>query len=93
MSIEQTSDPLVDEVRRIRREIAEQAGHDLNRLAEELRRVEREYAGRKGVFAGVTVESAANVVRSWGDMTDAPQDALINDVRAIRERLARERNE
>ncbi len=80
----QTNDPTVDEVRRIRHEIAAQHGNDLDRLAEHLRQVERAYAERQGVFAAATSEAAARVEASWGDMTGRGQDDLIDEVRALR---------
>jgi hypothetical protein len=60
-------DPLIDEVRQIRREICERSGHDLDHLFEELRQVERQYAERRGVFSGVNDEAAARVQASWGE--------------------------
>jgi hypothetical protein len=39
-------DPLVDEVRRIRAQISEQHGHDLERMFEDLRKVQQEYGGK-----------------------------------------------
>jgi hypothetical protein len=77
-------DPLIDEVRQIRREICERNGHDLDRVFEELRQVERDYAGRRGVFATVTAESLARVEASWGDLSAPVTDPLIGELRAIR---------
>jgi hypothetical protein len=85
------SDPLIDEVRRIRREICERTGHDLDRLAEELRQVEREYAQRDGVFAGVSTEAAARVQASWGDMSGPGEDPIVEEVRSARQ-ASRQRN-
>lgn len=80
-------DPLIDEVRRIRGEICASTGHDLDRLAEELRQIQCEYANRRGVFSGVSAEAAARVEASWGDMAGPGEDPLIDEVRAVRQRL------
>lgn len=79
------SDPLIDELRRIRQVICERTGHDLDRLAEELRQVEREYAQRGGVFAGVSTEAATRVQASWGDMSGPGDDAIVEEVRSVRQ--------
>ena len=78
------SDPLVDEVRQIRRKICEAAGHDLDRLVEDLRRVERDYAARAGDFAGITADAANKLVASWGDMNGPGDDPLLDEIHAIR---------
>ncbi len=79
----------VDEVRQIRREIAEQFGHDLDKLGEELRRVELEYAGRIGVFAHVTTEAATRVLASWGDLSGPACAGHVEEIRELRQRLAK----
>lgn len=85
------NDPLIDEVREIRREIGERNAHDLDRVFEELWHVERDYADRSGVFSGVSNEAAAKVEDSWGDLTGPGSDPLLDEVRAVRtgERPAR----
>jgi hypothetical protein len=77
-------DPLIDEVRQIRREICERAGHDLDRLFEELQQVERAYVERRGVFSGVTAGALARVEASWGDLSGPSEDLLIDEIRTIR---------
>lgn len=89
----QNADPLIDEVRRIRRTICERTGHDLDRLAAELRAVEQDYAARRGVFAKVNEEAAARVQASWGDMTGPGQDPLIDEIRSIRQSASHERRD
>ncbi|MCW5775078.1 MAG: hypothetical protein KIS87_01355 [Phycisphaeraceae bacterium] len=37
-----SADPLIDEIRRIRREISERFGNDVRRLSERLREIQRE---------------------------------------------------
>jgi hypothetical protein len=43
---EQVADPLIDEVRAVRRAVSEEVGHDVDRLAARLREVEKQYASR-----------------------------------------------
>jgi len=40
------TDPLIDEVRAIRKEISDEFGNDVVRLCEHLRQVEKQYADR-----------------------------------------------
>ena len=40
------SDPLIDEVRAIRREISERFGHDVDRLCDHLQELERQHPER-----------------------------------------------
>jgi len=47
------SDPLIDEVRAIRRAVCEEFGNDVDRLCDHLQEVEREYRTRTGRFADV----------------------------------------
>lgn len=82
---EHTGDPLVDEVRAIRREICQGFGNDVDRLCDHLLEVEQQYESRTGVFAGVSREAAAKVVESWGDEAQGTDDPLIDEVRAIRQ--------
>lgn len=83
-----TGDALIDEVRQIRREICHQFGNDVDRLCDHLREVEQDYAARRGVFAGVSKEAAARVVKSWGDEPYRTDDPIVDEVRAIRKGLA-----
>jgi len=78
------SDPMIDEIRQIRREIGERAGHDLDRLFEELRVLERQYAQRQGIFSGVSKEAAARVEASWGELSGPGSDPLIDEIRTRR---------
>jgi hypothetical protein len=77
-------DPMIDEVREIRRRVSADLGNEIEKLAEHLRQIDRDYAERRGIFADVTREAAAQVEQSWGDMTAFPNDTLVDDVRAIR---------
>lgn len=43
------NDPIVEEIRAIRREMAKEAGYDLHRLCEEARAWERQHPERIGV--------------------------------------------
>ena len=82
-----TGDALIDEVRRIRRDICNQFGNDVDRLCAHLVEVERDYAARRGVFAGVSKEAAAKVVASWGTDPLRTDDPIVDEVRAIRKGL------
>lgn len=82
------SDPLIDEVRGIRRAICAEFGNDVDRLFEHLRQVELDYAARRGVFACVTKEAADEVAKSWGEQAYRTDDPLVDEVRAIRNKLA-----
>jgi hypothetical protein len=76
-------DPLIEEVRAIRREIGAQFGHDVERLCEHLREVQRDYSARRGPFAGVSADAARRVAEGWGPL-DANEDAIVDELRAIR---------
>ena len=81
-------DKIVDEVRAIRRAVCSEFRNDVDRLFEQLLEVEREYGGRLGVFAGVTREAAARVAASWGEQAPRTDGAIVDEVRAIRKKLA-----
>ena len=83
-----TGDALIDEVRAIRRAVCAQFDNDVDRLFDHLLEVERDYAARRGVFAGVTGEAAARVAQSWGEQARRTDDAIVDEVRAIRKELA-----
>jgi hypothetical protein len=84
-----SSDTLIDEVRRIRQDICNQFGNDVDRLFDHLLEVQRDYAARRGMFADVTQEAAARVVESWGEQTARTDDAIVDELRAVRKGLAR----
>lgn len=87
-----SEESLIDEVRRIRRSICEQSGHDVDRLFDNLESVGRDYDARRGVFASVNAEAAARVVDGWGEDAHRRDDPIVDEVRAIRRRLSQERN-
>lgn len=87
-SASNVGDVLIDEVRRIRRDICNEFGNDVDRLCDHLREVEQDYAARRGVFTGVSKEAAAKVVESWGDEPYRTDDPIVDEVRAIRKSLA-----
>ena len=86
MSKLQTADAIVDEVRRIRSEVAAPFGGDMEGLFDHLRQVGGEYAKRKGVFAGVSVEAAARVAASWGDLSGPVDDKIVASIRDARQK-------
>lgn len=82
------SNPLVDEVRRIRGNICEQVGHDVDRLCDHLVSVSRDFDERRGVFAGVTKAAAARVIEAWGEDAHRQDNPIVDEVREIRRKLA-----
>ncbi len=78
-------DALVREVRAIRQAISESCGHDVDRLCDQLASVERAYAAHEGPFAGVSRQAAADVAQGWGEEAQRQDDALIDEVRAMRQ--------
>jgi hypothetical protein len=81
------SDALIDEVRSIRRAVYGEFGNDVERLCAHRQEVERDYAARRGVFATVSKEAAAKVVKSWGSDPLRTDDPLLDEVRALRKAL------
>jgi hypothetical protein len=84
------SDGLIADVRRIRRNVCEAWGHDLDRLCDHLEAVGRQYDAREGVFAVVAVDAAARVVAGWGEDAHRRDEPIVDEVRAIRRRRARD---
>ena len=82
------SNPLVEEVRRIRSNICEQVGHDVDRLCDHLISVSRDYDQRRGVFAGVTKAAADRVIEAWGEDAHRNDNVIVDEVREIRRKLA-----
>lgn len=62
----------------------------MDRLIEHLREVESEYAARRGVFAGVSKEAAERVMAGWDREALPTDDPLVDEVRGIRAKLAKE---
>jgi chemotaxis regulatin CheY-phosphate phosphatase CheZ len=82
-------DDLIREVRRARREVCQQAGHDIDKLVEQLDQTIRDYDARAGAFASLSEEAAARLVASWGDLSGPVSDPLIDNIREIRQRTSR----
>lgn len=82
------ADPLVDDVRRIRRKICEEFGSDIDRLCDHLETVARDYDERRGVFEGLSAEAAARLAAAWGAEALRQDDPIVDDVRAIRQGIA-----
>lgn len=85
-----TGDALIDEVRRIRREICLQVDNDVDRLCDHLSEVADSYNRRRGPFAIVSKAAADRVVQSWGEQPLQTDDPLIDEVRESRKRLTGE---
>lgn len=64
------SDPIVDEVRRVRQEYAAQFGYDIRRIAEDLRRQEKE-SGRQYLHGIPEESNELELTRSSGDTSRA----------------------
>lgn len=86
-------DPLIEEVRRIRGEICQEYGNDVDRLCDHLNEVAKDYDARRGIFAVVSREAADRVVASWGTDALRTDDPIVDEVRAIRRKLAEESKE
>lgn len=78
------ADPLIDEVRAIRRAICDEFGNDVDRLVDHLREVEAEYQNGTGRFAGLLNLTSAEVAAGWGDDVNQLADPLLDEVRELR---------
>lgn len=78
------ADPLIDEVRSIRRDMCDQFGNSVDRLCEHLREAETEYRSATGSFAGLSAESVERVTEGWEREAREAADPLIDEVRAMR---------
>ena len=56
------ADPLIEEVRQLRRRVCEAVGNDVDRLCDELLKVEQEFRTRTGRFGDIPRERAADVL-------------------------------
>jgi len=90
MSNDNTRD-WVDEVRVIRRQIVAEHGNDIDRLCDHLEQVERDYRARAGAFAGADAARLNQVIAGWGAEVNDVSDPLIDEVRAVRSELNRQR--
>ena len=81
----------VQEVRAIRRQIVAEHGNDIDRLCEHLKQIERDYRARTGAFAAADVARLDQVIAGWGDEVNDVSDPLIDEVRAMRSELNRQR--
>jgi len=77
----QAGDPLIDEVRAIRREICEEFGNDVDRLCDHLQEIEREYRTRTGRFADVPRTLDHEL---FPDSCVPPPDPLIDETRSLK---------
>lgn len=75
------ADPLIDEVRTIRRSICDLFEQDMDKLVEHLRSVEQEYSGRAGRFADVPRKPGPEL---FPDASQADADPLLTDLRRLR---------
>ncbi len=77
-------DPLIDEVRAVRRSIAERLGDDLDALFAELQRVDQELRFRTGRFATLPHEPRAREL--FPDAAAPRPDPLLDELRQLRRR-------
>jgi hypothetical protein len=75
------ADPLIDEVRAIRRSICDLFGEDVEKLAEHLRAIEQEYRGRTGRFADVPRKPGQEL---FPEALQAEADPFLSDLRKLR---------
>ena len=79
--INDNADPLIDEVRAIRRSICDEFGNDVEKLVEHLRAVEAEYRTRTGRFADVPHEVDGEL---FPDAARDEADPFLADLRELR---------
>lgn len=75
-------DPLIEEVRAIRRAVCEQFDNDVDRLCDHLQEVEREYHARTGLFAGVPRKLDHEL---FPESATPKPDPLIEEARSLKE--------
>ncbi len=76
------SDPLIDEVRAIRRAVCADFGNDVDRLCDHLVEVEREYRTRTGRFANLPRKLDAEL---FAESAVAPPDPGMDELRAMKD--------
>ena len=76
-------DPLIDEVRTIRRSVCDEFGNDVDRLCDHLQEIEQEYRTRTGRFAGVPRKLEREL---FPESAVVGRDALIDELRALRDK-------
>jgi len=74
-------DPLIDEVRQLRRDACGSVGNDVDRLGDELERIEKDYRERSGRFANVPRTATQDL---FPDAARLPPDPLNEELRSIR---------
>ena len=75
-------DPLIDEVRELRRQVSEESGNDVDRLCDELQRIESEWRTRTGRFADIPKTPPTSEL-FHGSARPAP-DPLLDELRELR---------
>jgi len=75
------TDPLIEEVRSIRRSICDEFGNDVAKLAEHLRGVEEEYRTRTGRFADVPRKVEGEL---FPEAAQAEVDPFLSELRQLR---------
>jgi hypothetical protein len=75
------ADPLIEEVRAIRRSICDLYGQDLDKLAGHLRAIEEEYRQRSGRFSGVPLEAGEEL---FPNASQDEADPFLSDLRKLR---------
>lgn len=76
-------DPLIDDIRAIRRALCEEFDNDVDRLGSALREIERAYLDRAGPFA-LQHGGAQRVVDRWEQIDRDAPDVLVDEVRELR---------
>jgi hypothetical protein len=74
-------DPLIDEVRSLRRSLCDSVANDVDRLCDHLEQIVRDYRDRKGDFASVPRQLDSELFPEAGN--ERP-DPLIDEVRSLR---------
>lgn len=76
-------DPLIEEVRALRRQVVAEAGNDVATLCDQLRALEAEYTSRRGIFADVPEQPDEE---PFPEMKKAVPNPIVDEVREIRAR-------
>ena len=76
-----SDDPLIDEVRSLRRSLCDVVANDVDRLCDRLAQIDRDYRNRTGGFASLPWKVEGELFPDAGSGTPDP---LIDEVRALR---------
>ena len=76
-----SDDPLIDEVRSLRRSLCDAVANDVDRLCDRLAQIEHDYRNRTGAFASLPRRVEGEL---FPDVDSGAPDPLIDEVRDLR---------